>query len=126
MVSQFAGTGFFLVRAFLLLVRGVVAVGLGLVWAGAHWQVSWLTKADPVAALLVSCVIVYVSSRLARRTIDALLDAAPAGYRGRIMDPALKINGVTQVERARIRRAGNRYFADLTVGLERNVTFRSL
>ncbi len=105
---------------------GVVALGLGLVWAGQHWQVGWLAKADAVAALMVSGVIVYVSSRLARRTIDALLDAAPAGYRGRIMDAALKINGVTEVERARIRRAGNRYFADLTVGLERNVTFPAL
>ena len=73
---------------------------------------------------MVSAVIVYVSSRLARRTIDALLDAAPAGYRGRIMDAALKVNGVIEVERARIRRAGNRYFADLTVGLARNVTFQ--
>src|SRR5437660_5885290 len=63
---------------------GVVALGLALVWAGTHWQVPWLSKADPVAALLVSGVIVYVSSRLARRTIDALLDAAPAGYRSRI------------------------------------------
>ncbi|HEX4603131.1 MAG TPA: cation-efflux pump [Candidatus Angelobacter sp.] len=103
---------------------GVVALGLGLVWAGAHWRITWLTKADPVAALLVSGVIVYVSSRLGRRTIDALLDAAPPGYRSRMIDAALKINGVIEVERARIRRAGNRYFADLTVGLERNVTFQ--
>jgi cation diffusion facilitator family transporter len=89
---------------------GVVALGLGFVWAGERWHVAWLTKADAVAALMVSVVIVYVSSRLARRTIDALLDAAPAG--------------VIEVERARIRRAGNRYFADLTVGLARNVTFQ--
>jgi cation diffusion facilitator family transporter len=102
----------------------VVVLGLALVWAGDHWQTPWLAKADSVAALLVSGVIVYVSSRLARRTIDALLDAAPAGYRNRIMDEALKINGVIEVERARIRRAGNRYFADLTVGLARNVTFQ--
>lgn len=103
---------------------GVVALGLALVWTGAHWQIPWLVKADPVAALLVSGVIVYVSSRLARRTIDALLDAAPAGYRNRIIDAALNVNGVIEVERARIRRAGNRYFADLTVGLARNVTFQ--
>lgn len=103
---------------------GVVALGLALVWAGSRWHISWLNKADPVAALLVSGVIVYVSSRLGRRTIDALLDAAPAGYRNRIIDAALKINGVIEVERARIRRAGNRYFADLTVGLARNVTFQ--
>jgi cation diffusion facilitator family transporter len=103
---------------------GVVVVGLALVWAGSHWQVPWLVKADPVSALLVSGVIVYVSSRLARRTIDALLDAAPVGYRSRIIDAALQVHGVIEVERARVRRAGNRYFADLTVGLERNVTFQ--
>src|SRR3954454_20550142 len=103
---------------------GVVALGLGLVWAGAHWRIAWLGKADAVAALMVSAVIVYVSSRLARRTIDALLDAAPAGSRNRIIDAALKVNGVIEVERARIRRAGNRYFADLTVALARNVTFQ--
>src|SRR5215467_8498850 len=96
----------------------VVALGLGLVMIGNAW-----VKADAIAALVVSGVIVYVSSRLARQTIDALLDAAPAGYRGRILDAVLKINGVIEVERVRIRRAGNRYFADLTVGLSRNVTF---
>jgi cation diffusion facilitator family transporter len=103
---------------------GVVALGLGMIWAGTHWHIAWMTKSDPVAALLVSVIIVYVSSRLGRRTIDALLDAAPAGYRGRIIDAALAVNGVIEVERARIRRAGNRYFADLTVGLARNVTFQ--
>lgn len=103
---------------------GVVALGLGLVLAGEYWQRTWLVKADAVAALVVSVVIVYVSWRLARQTIDALLDAAPAGYRGRILDAALKIDGVIEVERVRIRRAGNRYFADLTVGLARNVTFQ--
>jgi cation diffusion facilitator family transporter len=102
----------------------IVAVGLALVWAGRQWGIPWLVKADPVAALVVSGVIVYVSSRLARQTIDALLDAAPAGYRTRIIDAALGVNGVIEVERVRIRRAGNRYFADLTVGLVRNVTFQ--
>ncbi len=103
---------------------GVVALGLALVWAGEHFKVGWLAKADPVAALVVSGVIVYVSWRLARKTIDALLDAAPPGVRGRVIDAVLQVNGVIEVERARLRRAGNRYFADLTVGLARNVTFQ--
>ena len=102
----------------------VVALGLGLVWVGKQWQVPWLVKADPVAALMVSGVIVYVSSRLARRTIDALLDAAPAGLRSRVVEAALRVNGVLEVERVRLRRAGNRYFADLAIGLARNVTFQ--
>src|SRR5262245_31810797 len=64
----------------------VVALGLALVWMGRRLDMPWLTKADPVAALVVSGVIVYVSSRLARATVDALLDAAPAGFRSRIID----------------------------------------
>jgi len=103
---------------------GVVALGLALVWAGRQWNHPVFLKADPAAALVVSGVIVYVSWRLARQTIDALLDAAPSGYRTRIIDAALGVNGVIEVERVRIRRAGNRYFADLTVGLSRNVTFQ--
>ena len=102
----------------------VVAVGLAAVWVGGRLGIPWLAKADPIAALIVSGVIVYVSSRLARQTVDALLDAAPPGYRARIIEAVLKINGVIEVERVRIRRAGNRYFADLTVGLARNVTFQ--
>lgn len=102
----------------------VVALGLFLVVMADKWQRPWLVKADAIAALVVSLIIVYVSWRLARQTIDALLDAAPAGYRGRILEAALKINGVIEVERVRVRRAGNRYFADLTVGLARNVTFQ--
>lgn len=107
-----------------ILSSGVVAVGLALAWIGRRNGNVWLVRADPIAALVVSCVIVYVSWRLARRTIDALLDAAPAGFRSRIIDATLQINGVVEVERARIRRAGNRYFADLAVGLARNVTFQ--
>ena len=60
---------------------GVVVAGLTLVRVGQAIGAQWLTLADPIAALFVAGVILYVSSRLARRTIDALLDAAPAGVR---------------------------------------------
>ena len=103
---------------------GVVVLGLALVWMANYLPYHWLGKADSVAALVVSGVIVQVSWRLARQTIDALLDAAPPGYRGRVLDAALQVRGVIEVERVRIRRAGNRYFADLSVGLARNVTFQ--
>jgi divalent metal cation (Fe/Co/Zn/Cd) transporter len=35
-----------------------------------------------------------------------------------------RVDGVLEVDRVRIRRAGNRYFADLAVGLARSVTFQ--
>jgi divalent metal cation (Fe/Co/Zn/Cd) transporter len=77
-----------------------------------------------VAALFVAGVVVYVSSRLARKTIDALLDAAPAGARGKILAAVGSVDGLLEVDRVRIRRSGNRYFADLSVGMARNVTFQ--
>ncbi|HVO59821.1 MAG TPA: cation-efflux pump [Terriglobales bacterium] len=103
---------------------GVVVLGLLLVLLGRKYGVSWLRDADPIAALIVAGVIVYVSWRLARKTVDALLDAAPSGVRAQIIDTVSRVGGVLEVDRVRIRRAGNRYFADLSIGLARNVTFQ--
>jgi cation diffusion facilitator family transporter len=102
----------------------VVALGLGLVILGRRLHAQWLIDADPVAALFVAGVIVFVSSRLARRTIDALLDTGPADARNRIIAALHAVEGLLEVDRVRIRRAGNRYFADVSVGLARSVTFQ--
>jgi cation diffusion facilitator family transporter len=103
---------------------GVVVLGLMLVLVGRNFHVDWLRDSDPIAALVVAGVVVSVSWRLARRTIDALLDAAPPGVRSQIYEAVSRVEGVLEVDRVRIRRAGNRYFADLAVGLARTVTFQ--
>src|SRR6185437_887865 len=103
---------------------GVVVLGLALVLLGRKYEVAWLRDSDPVAALCVAGVVVYVSWRLARRTIDSLLDAAPAGVRNQIITAVAGVQGLLEIDRVRIRRAGNRYFADLSIGLARNVTFQ--
>jgi cation diffusion facilitator family transporter len=103
---------------------GVVVVGLVLVALGRNYGIASLRSADPIAALFVAGVVVYVSSRLARKTIDALLDAAPTGIRAKIVASVRRVDGLLEVDRVRIRRAGNRYFADLSIGLARNVTFQ--
>ena len=103
---------------------GVVLLGLVLILLGRSYNLEWLRLADPIAALFVAGVIVSVSWRLARRTTDALLDAAPAGVRSRIIDAVSHVDGVLEIGRVRIRRAGNHYFADLAVGLARTVTFQ--
>ncbi len=102
----------------------VVILGLLLVMAGRRYHVGWLADADPMAALVVAGIVVHVSWRLARKTIDALLDAAPAGVRSKIIDAVRRVEGVIEVNRVRIRRAGNRYFADVSVGLARTATFQ--
>lgn len=103
---------------------GVVILGLALVWAGRTYRVDWLRQADPMAALFVACVVVTVSWRLARRTLDTLLDAAPAGVRSKILDRIETVEGVLEVDRVRIRKSGSRYFADVSLGLARNFTFQ--
>lgn len=103
---------------------GVVVLGLVLVLVGRNYHIGWLANADPIAALFVAGVVVSVSWRLARRTVDALLDAAPPGVRAQIYDAVSRVDGVLEVDRVRIRRAGNHYFADLAVGLARTVTFQ--
>jgi len=103
---------------------GVVVLGLVLVIVGRRTSTEWLRAADPIAALFVAGVVMYVSSRLARKTIDALVDAAPSGVRAKIVAAISNIDGLLEVDRVRIRRAGNRYFADLSIGLARNVTFQ--
>jgi cation diffusion facilitator family transporter len=103
----------------------VVIAGLGFVWAGRHYHIPWLAKADPISALCVAGFVVSVSWRLSRETLDALLDAAPSGVRSEIILQVGGVRGVLGVERVRIRKAGSRYFADVAIGLARNVTFQA-
>jgi len=102
----------------------VVILGLALVSLGRTYSIPWLAKADPIAALAVACIVVYVSWRLARQTIDALLDGAPAGIRSKIIGEVSRVDGVLEVDRVRIRRGGSKYFADVSIAMSRNVTFQ--
>ena len=101
-----------------------VMAGLFAAWAGQRWKIPHLELADSFAALLVAAVILRVSWRLARRTMDALLDATPAQTRRELIRAIGRIDGVLDIERVRVRRSGNAYFADLSLGLARNLTFQ--
>jgi cation diffusion facilitator family transporter len=104
-----------------------VLFGLAATYAGEHWNIPQLQLADPIAAILVACIILYVTWKLARRTIDALTDATPVEARAQnrlmIRDLAA-IDGVLSVDRVRTRRSGPSYFADVTLGMPRNLTFQ--
>src|SRR6266481_2747358 len=76
---------------------GIVVLGLVLVLLGRIYGIGWLRDADPVAALFVAGVVVYVSWRLARKTIDALLDAAPQGVRNQIVAAGPAVDGLLEV-----------------------------
>ena len=103
----------------------VVLVGLALVWAGKHIvpaESYWLNRADAVAALGVAFIVLFVSYRLGKRTIDVLLDGAPDGLKEKIVAAADEIEGVINPGKVRLRRSGARIFVDMTIEVDRNLT----
>ncbi|MGH9774141.1 MAG: cation-efflux pump [Candidatus Acidiferrales bacterium] len=100
----------------------VVLVGMLATWLGDRYRVPWLAYTDPLAALAVAGVIIWVGSRLGKRTFDALLDVAPADLQQRILSTARDSEGVLSVERLRMRRAGQRYFVDVTITVPRTAS----
>ena len=101
----------------------VVILGIVGVWVGMKFGIAWLSKLDALAALAVAGVIIWIGSRLGKRTIDALLDVAPSGLREQISSkPSRQRTGVLQAERVRVRRAGQRYFVDVTISVPRTAS----
>lgn len=103
-----------------------VFVGLAATYAGQYWHITILELADPIAAVVVSLIILRISWSLARRTIDALIDATPAHSQIRrdLIRDLSAIDGVLSVNRLRTRRSGPSYFADVTLSMPRNLTFQ--
>ncbi len=101
----------------------VVVLGLILVTIAEQRNIAWLQHADPVAALVVAGIVVYISLRLGKRTVDALVDAAPAGTSALIAEAVSRVPGVLDQERIRVRQSGNKLFVDLRLTLESNIPF---
>ena len=104
----------------------VVIAGIGLVWAGELWNLPWLGYADALAGLAVAAVILWVGSQLGRRTMDALLDVAPKGLQQEIAMAVARMDGVLDVDRVRVRRAGSRHFVDATVSVARTASLEQV
>jgi cation diffusion facilitator family transporter len=100
-----------------------VLCGLGASWVGAHFGVGWLRYADPFAAVVVSLMILRMTVYIGRETVSALMDEVPIETRRRLVHEVELVEGVLEVEQARVRRSGSSYFADLTLALPRRFTF---
>jgi cation diffusion facilitator family transporter len=104
----------------------VVIIGISAAWFGMKLGIPWLAYTDAIAALGVAGVIIWVGSRLGKRTLDALLDVAPPGLQERITAAVGELEGVLSAERVRVRRAGNRFFVDVTIAVPRTVSFEQV
>ena len=100
-----------------------VLAGLGVNWLGSRFGIAWLSYSDPVAAIVVSIMILRMTLRLGHEAVAVLVDEIPAETRRQLIREVERVPGVLAVEQARLRRGGARHFADLTLALPRRFTF---
>jgi cation diffusion facilitator family transporter len=96
-----------------VVILGLIAVLVGR--TSARPELWW--RADSIAALGVAAVATWVSIKLGRRTIDALLDRAPTGLQERLMAAVCAVPGVTGCSRLRVRPSGATVFVDANVAV---------
>ncbi|HEY1206115.1 MAG: cation diffusion facilitator family transporter [Bryobacteraceae bacterium] len=103
-----------------VVILGLACVKLG-EWAPAA---GFLRYSDAVAAIAVALIVVQVSVKLGVRTVQALVDTAPAGADQRIVAAVEALPGVTNCHHVRVRYSGSRPFVDVHVLLEGSQTLR--
>jgi cation diffusion facilitator family transporter len=83
-------------------------------------------EADSLVAIGVSLFIAFAGFRLAQRTINTLLDAAPKGLSQQIRAKVETLSGVVSVERVRVRPAGGQVFGEVLVRVSRTLPLESV
>jgi divalent metal cation (Fe/Co/Zn/Cd) transporter len=104
-----------------------VLAGLLAAYAGERLHLPALEYADPIAALAVAGIILWVTWRLAQRTLDSLLDATPPEARAQIRSDLMRdLKGRRRAGcgAGAIKAVRPDTFVDLTLGLPRNLTFQ--
>jgi cation diffusion facilitator family transporter len=95
-------------------VLGSVAVIIGLALSGLGY--AW---GDAAAAVGVAVMIAMLGLRLARSTVETLVDRAPEGVSEQATAAIRAVAGVVDVERLRVRMVGSTYFIDAIVQVPR-------
>ncbi|MGB9113689.1 cation-efflux pump [Bradyrhizobium sp.] len=95
-------------------VLGSVAVIVGLALSGLGY--AW---GDAAAAVGVAVMIAMLGLRLARSTVETLVDRAPEGASEKATAAIRTVPGVVDVERLRVRMVGSTHFIDAIVQVPR-------
>src|ERR1700694_2659818 len=95
-------------------VLGSVAVIIGLALSGLGY--AW---GDSAAAIAVAVMIALLGLRMARSTVETLLDRAPEGVSEKATAAIRAVPGVVDVERLRVRMVGSTHFIDAIVQVPR-------
>ncbi len=96
-------------------------VGSTLVLAGLLGAWYGLPRADTIAAFAIAAFTAFSAYRLARRTIDTLLDAAPEGASERLRTVSLTVPGVVGVNWLKLRQTGGRVHGEIGINVSRTL-----
>jgi cation diffusion facilitator family transporter len=94
----------------------VVIVGLASVALG-------FPAGDTISASGVACIVIWISLRLGKRTVDVLLDRVPSGIPERVRAVIEAVPGVRRIEDLRVRQSGAKTFIDTRIGIARTASF---
>lgn len=100
-----------------------VLAGLGASWVGTRFGIPILRYADPLAAIVISVMILRLTWKLTYEAVGVLTDQISVETRRSVVRAVEKVDGVLGVEQVRVRRSGPAHFVDLTLALPRRYTF---
>jgi len=101
------------VLATVAVLAGLIGVRMGLEWA------------DSVAALLVAAIIGRAAAMVAWRSVDILMDRAPAGAERQLRSAIEAVNGVREVRSVRVRRSGPNLLGDASIATARMLSLEA-
>jgi divalent metal cation (Fe/Co/Zn/Cd) transporter len=97
-----------------------------LAMAGVGAALFGFTQGDALAALGVAGFVAVAGYRVGRRTIDALVDAAPKGLAEKVGAIAASVPGVIKVESVRLRPVGPEVIGDLEITVARTLSLEKV
>jgi cation diffusion facilitator family transporter len=92
---------------------GSVAVLIGLLLVRAGYP-----EGDPVAALLVACLVIAAAYRLVRGNVEVLMDRAPEAAAEAARQAIARAEPAVELRRLRVREAAGAYFVEVVVGVQ--------
>ena len=90
----------------------------GAIFFGEKWRIL-----DPIAAIIVSCLIMVVATKISKDAIAELLDSSlPQEVENEINNLISNINGIKFIHNLKTRKNGNNYIIDVHIKVDKDMT----
>lgn len=80
--------------------------------------------ADAISALIVALIVIVISFKLGKKSIDALIDRSPEALHSKIFDLTKSVEEVSKINNIRVRTSGSYTFVDVDIMINPYLTIR--